>query len=205
VNRWVALHAKSRHLHRSVLTLAALALGAPLLTRLLATQAGLGGFVVFNIYMLTALAGATLIGAGLAGANPELEATTARYGARMRLLYVLVAVVVVMAALVGGFWLLLPETVTQSPQWRQSVFLAESVAVLAGVQGLASTVLRARLSWVPGSLWVILLLGSDGPPHGWKAIAALPKGVAQDPFFAYSAGVALLIGTVAYAAKRVSR
>jgi hypothetical protein len=205
VNRGALLHAQSRSLNPSLATLIALAIGAPLLVRLLSTVWGLGGFIMFDVYLLTALAGVTLIGTGLAGADPELEASTPRSGARLRLVHIVVAVTAVVGALVVGFWLVLPLSTAEIFPWRQSVFLAEAVAVLSGFGSLTAALLRARLSWVPSSLWVLLLLGFDERPPGWRVIAILPKGTPEDPFFAYAAGVVLLIGTVAYVAKRISR
>jgi hypothetical protein len=205
VKRGALLHARSRNLYPTLAALICLAVGAPLLTRLLTTGWGAGAFITFDIYLLTALAGVTLISTGLAGADPDLEASTPHSTARLRLVHVVVAVTAVIVALVAGFWLLLPFSTAHIFPWQQSVFIAEATAVLSGVQSLAATFLRARLSWVPASFWVILLLGSDDRPHGWKALGLLPKGVPQDPFFAYAAGVALLIGTIAYVTKRVPR
>jgi hypothetical protein len=205
VNRGALLHARSRSLYPSLAALIALAVGAPLLTRYLTTQWGMGGFVTFDLYLLAALGGTTLISTGLAGADPELEASTPHAGRHLRLVHVVVAVLAVVGALVAGFHLLLPFSAAHIFPWRQSVFLAEATAVLSGVQLLATTVLRARLSWMPSSFWVILLLGSSEQPRGWRVLGVLPKGTPQDPFFAYAAGLVLLIGIVAYVAKRISR
>ena len=206
MNRGPLLHARSRNLHSGLVALIALAIGMPLLARLLDTLWGVGGFLMFDIYLLTAAAGVTLLGTGRAGADPELEASAPHSGARLRLIHVVVAVIAVMGALIAGCWLLmLPSTAGQTVPWRQSVFIAEAVAVLAGVQLVGATLYRARLSWVPGTVWVILLLGSDNPQHGWKIIGSLPKGEPADPFFAYAAAAVLLIGTTVYAAKRVPR
>ncbi len=205
MNRGALLHATSRNLYPSLAALIALAAGAPLLTRFLTTTWGLGGFVSHNIYLLTALAGVSLISSGLAAADPELEASTPHSTARLRLVHVVVALTAVIGALVGGFALLVPFSSGQAFSWRQSVFIAEAAAVLFGVQSLTAVFFRARLSWVLPSLWVILLLGSDSTPHGWKALGVLPKPAVQEPFFAYAAGVAMLIGIVAYVTKRIPR
>jgi hypothetical protein len=205
VNRGAVLHAKSRNLYPSLAALIALAVGAPLLTRVLTTTWGLGGLVSHDIYLLTALAGVSLISTGLAAADPELEASTPHSTARLRLVHVVVALTAVIGALVGGFALLAPFSSGEAFSWRQPVFIVEAAAVLYGVQALTAIFLRARLSWLLSSLWVILLLGSDDTPDGWRALAVLPKPAVQQPFFAYAAGVALLIGIVAYVTKRVPR
>jgi hypothetical protein len=206
VSRGALLHARSRNLLPGFVCLIALAVGIPLLTRLLDTRWGVGGFLMFDVYLLTAAAGVTLLGTGLAAPDPELEASAPHSGARLRLVHIVVAVAAVMGALIAGYWLLLlPSYAGQVLPWRESVFIAEAVAVLAGVQLLGAALYRARLSWVPGMVWVILLLGSDHPARGWKIIGTLPKGEPSNPFFAYTAAVALLLGTIVYVAKRIPR
>ena len=206
MTRGALLHARSRNLYPGLVFVIVLAVGMPLLARLLDTLWGVGGFLMFDIYLLTAAAGVTLFGTGLAGADPELEASAPHSGARLRLVHVVVAVVAVMGVLIAGSWLLVPpSSAGQIFPWRQSVFIAEAVAVLAGVQLMGATLYRARLSWVPGTVWVILLLGSDNPPRGWKIIGTLPKGEPSNPFFAYAAAAVLLIGTILYVTKRISR
>ena len=184
------LHSRSRGLHPTSVGLLGLAVAAPLGARWIGTADPAADVM----HLLAVTAGTALVGPGLAGADPDLEASTPRDRALLRLVHLGVALVAVIAVLVIGRGLLQPSAAERG----DLLVLTRTAAGLAGLQLLAAATMGTRLCWAPPTLWVLAVLTAGPGEHGLRLIASMPLLPAGSAVAAYTAAVLLLVGAAAY-------
>ncbi len=127
---------------------------------------------------------AVLVSAGLAGADEELERTTAVPWRRIRVVHVIIAAVAASAALVPiGLW---------EPQTYGAFELVRNTGAAVGLVAAASVVLGARPSWVPVTVYTavvaVMVPGTEAVTSWWTSWWAWPV----QPWSATHAGWAAL-------------
>lgn len=198
------LHARARGVTTTGPALLAIAVSAPLavvgLTHLSSAGAGTVGR---NLVLVCIVVAVALVGSGLAGADPELEASTPRTGPRLRLTHLTVAFLAVCSALtLGGA--VLPTDVFGTVASR-SAFVVRDTAALLGLQAAAAAAVGARHSWIPPTVWVLPLLPGVTDHHNWRSALLAPVLGPHDSRAAWTAALLLVFGFSAYAARRVVR
>lgn len=196
----VLLHARSRGLYPTGAALLALAVAAPLAARALAAaDLEAAATTIPNLQVLAAVAGVALTGPGFAGADADLETSTPRDRAGLRLTHLAVALVTVTAVLAAGRQPVPPPTDIGTGTLEDLVVLGRDVAGLLGLQALTAAVFGARVCWFPPILWVLVLLAVGPRQHGWRLVASMPSAPAAATTAAVTAAVLLLVGAGAYA------
>lgn len=192
----VLLHARARGLQTAGTTLLVLAAAGAWAERPLGSATvGLPGAMV---QALTAVAAIALIGAGLAGPDPDLEASTPRARPRLRLVHLTVALLAVAGALVLGQIVLGPATAGPGADLR-------NVAGLGGLLALTATASGARLAWTAPVVWVLVLLAVGPRDDRWRLVASMPLLPADSVVAAITAAVLMLVGAAAYSARGAAR
>lgn len=153
--------------------------------------------------VLTLTAGVVLTAQGLAGADPELEAGTARSRAPLRLAHLLLAVLGVCAALTAGH--LLTRSSSGVGTWDDLRFVGRDVAGLMGLQAGTAAPAGSRLCWIPPTCWVLVLSAVGGRERGWRLLASMPLSPPGTTVAVATAGSLLAVGAAAYATVRVIR
>ncbi|HEX7308010.1 hypothetical protein [Lentzea sp.] len=139
---------------------------------------------------LTALAGVLVVAVGLAGQDPELDASTAVPWPVWRLGHLPVATALAAAAvhLVQGFGDAPPD----------AAFVLRDAAGMAGLAGLAATVAGARLAAAgPVLWWAVSAIMPAGESLTWR-IVTWPTGASDDPVTRWTAAVLFAAGVAAY-------
>lgn len=201
-HRGVLLHARSRGAATTGVALLAVACLAPLTGRAL-MRAGADPGVVFHVQVLAVAAGVALSGAGLTGADPDLETTTARSGPRLRLAHLAVALLVTAGALTLGVAALGGRT--PGPVALDPLVTVRDVALLGGALALTAPFLGARLSWLTPTLWTLLLLAVGPREHGWRLLASAPLLPGASTAAAVTAGGLLIVGAANYVLRAAPR
>ena len=146
---------------------------------------------------LTALA-AVLVGTtGLAGQDPELDASTAFPWPLWRFGHL------VLAAVVAASAVLLVQRLGDEP--FPAAFVVRDVAGLTGLAGLAAALAGARFAATAPVLWwaVAAIMPPAGSVPG--RIATWPLGAPDDPATTWTAGVLAVSGIAAYSARGARR
>lgn len=192
----VVLHARARGLRSAGVALFVLAVGGAWVEGLLSSATvGLPGAMV---QALTAVGAVALIGAGLIGADPDLEASTPRVRPRLRLVHLTVALLAVAGTLVLGQLAFGPATHEPGATLR-------NVTGLGGLLALTATVIGGRLAWTVPFVWVLALLVVGPREVGWRLIASMPLLPADATAAATTAAVLALAGAAAYSTRSAAR
>lgn len=194
------LHARSRGLYPAGAALLVLAVAAPLTARAFAGAAG-GSAAVLRVLAVTA--GVALVGPGLTGADPDLEAGTPRSRPPLRLAHLGIAALAVTAALTAGQLLAHPSSGAGS--WDDLRVIGRDVAGLLGLQVVTAALAGARLCWIPPTFWVLVMLAAGGGEHGWKLVLSMPMSPPGTTVAAVTAVSLLAVGAAVHATVRVTR
>ncbi|NKE63459.1 hypothetical protein FXN61_44765 [Lentzea sp. PSKA42] len=142
---------------------------------------------------LTSLAAVLVITAGLAGQDPELEASTAVPWPLWRLGHLLLA-----TALAAISVLLVQELGHES---FGVMFVVRDTAGMAGLAGLAATVAGARFApAAPVLWWAVSAMMPPGQSMTWR-IVTWPLGPSDDSVTTWTAAVLFVSGIAAYSAR----
>lgn len=188
----LVLHLRSRGVAGAAVVLVAVSIGFPLLDRWLPLGGGAGP--TLPLQALAAAAGVAVLGAGLTGADPDLETSTPRTGPRLRTGFLVIGLICVTLFLVIGAALVLslpPATLALVP--------GRDVAAVGGLTALVATVTGVRLSWLLPTTWVLVVLGADPSVQGWLRLVSLPVLPADTGPALLAAALLLAAGTIVYA------
>lgn len=192
----VLLHARARGLHTAGTALLVLAaVGAAAERPLSSATVGMPAVV---LQALTAVAAVALIGTGLTGADPDLEASAPRARPRLRLLHLTVALAAVAGALVLGQ--LAFGTAPDGPGAT-----LRNVVGLGGLLALAATAVGTRLAWTAPVVWVLALSVIGPRENGWRLVASMPLLPADAAAAAITAAVLVVAGAAAYSTRGAAR
>jgi len=143
---------------------------------------------------LTSLAAVLVITVGLAGQDPELDATTAVPWPVWRFGHLLLASVLAAAAV------LLVQHLGQ--ERFDAAFVVRNTAGLVGLAGLTATVAGARFAAAaPVLWWAVSAIMPPGPESVPGRIVAWPFGPFDDRVATWTAAVLVVSGIAAYSAR----
>ena len=202
------LHARSRGLYPSWTALVIIALAAPLSARPMASAMPEEAASNVLTLMIVAIgAGVALAANGLAGVVPDLEGSTPRAGlARLRLAHLAIAITGIAGAVILGFLLLgpLPEAGLKRPD--VALIIVRDTAGMIGLLALTASVVGARFSWWPSTLWTLVLVTSPmAAEQGWRLAASMPRLPPDQRMGTFVAVLLLVVGSGAYTARRTLR
>ncbi|SDF76555.1 hypothetical protein SAMN05216553_103169 [Lentzea fradiae] len=180
--RPLALYARSRGIPASLVALPVVALASWWMLHDPWTTLGAS---------LTALAAVLVVTTGLAGQDPELDASTALPWPVWRLGHLLVAAVLAAVAMVA---------VQQFGDVRYELaFIVRDAAGLTGLAGLTAAVAGARMAAVaPVLWWAVAAIMPPGDSLTWR-ITTWPLGSPDDAVTQWIAAVLFVTGLAAYA------
>lgn len=188
----VLLHARARGLSTAGTALLVLAVvGAWAGRPLSSATVGIPAVVVQS---LTCVAAVALIGAGLTGADPDLEASAPRARPGLRLVHLTVALAAVAGTLVLGQLAL--GTATDGPGAT-----LRNVVGLGGLLALTATAVGTRLAWTTPVVWVLVLSVLGPRENGWRLVASMPLLPVDAAVAALTAAVLVVVGAAAYSTR----
>lgn len=148
---------------------------------------------------LTALAAVLVITVGLAGQDPELDASTAVPWPVWRLGHLL------LATLLASISVLLVQEL--GPEPFDTAFVVRDTAGMVGLAGLAATVAGARFAPAAPVLWwaVGAMMLTAQPTTTTLRIVTWPLGPSSDSVTTWTAAVLFVSGIAAYTARGARR
>lgn len=188
--RFAILHVRARGVPLAVAGVAVLALLAWIAADwLLDAQGSSGPADRWPVAILAPLLGAVIVSAGLGAADEEMERTAAVHWRRIRTVHVAFATVVVgtALALTGLF----------EPSTFGAYEIARNTAACIGLIAVGTVMLGARLGWIPGLAYVLLVLGVATPTPG-NAWWTWPVQEWSADMANWAATVAAIVGALAY-------
>lgn len=192
IRRGEALHVRARHLYWAILGLLLLSVASWEVARWLTSRPYFGGPSARTpVAVLAPLLAAVLVSTTLAGADVDLERSTARLSPRWRTLHACAAALVPSA--------LLAATAIDEPQLWGSYALVRNTVGLVGLVLLTATVLPAMVTWAPAFTYVVVvyLAAPQTPTPGSTWWAWPMQAGALDPSWV-CAGLLLTAGVTGY-------
>lgn len=201
MRRVARLHARSRGLTGSGTALLGVAVvGAWSAGPLSAPAIGLAPVLV---QVLTVTAAVAVVGAGLAGADPDLERSTPHHGPRLRMVHLAVVLCGVTGVLTLSQLLIGPAP--EGAATSELFVTARDVLGLVGLLALTATFVGARLAWTVPVLWVLAVVVVGPREHGWRLVASMPLLPSASTTATVVALALLVLGATAYAVRGAPR